>query len=190
MSKSLIFGIILITIVIVVVIVVYFMMKSHPSLILAKQPLEGRGYSPNLAYSESIPLRPTNAPTPTTTNPPIQKNNYIRSYDGNYLILENSYKISSTPDYTQATPIVLGTLKYNNQEFYPLMTETGKYISMTNNYVNYTDVVGNNSNNETSLVLMSKTYPTDLYLWGTSYSIQPSLVVGTDSNNSFSLVYV
>ena len=165
MSKSLIFGIILITIVIAVVIVVYFMMKSHPS----------------------SPLRPTNAPTPTV---PIQKKNYIGSSDGNYLILENSYKISSTPEYTQATPIVLGIIKYNNQEFYPLMTETGKYISMTNNYVNYTDVVGNNGNNETSLVLVSKTYPTDLYLWGTSYSIQPSLVVGTNSNNSFSVVYV
>jgi hypothetical protein len=125
------------------------------------------------------------------TIPPIQKKNYIRSSDGNYLILENNYKISSTPDYTHATPIVLGTLKYNNQQFYTLMTESGKYISMTNNNVNYTSVPGNDINNATSLVLISKTYPTDLYLWGTnSYSIQPSLVVGKDPNKAFSVVYV
>ena len=130
------------------------------------------------------------ATTRATTTVPIQKKNYIKSSDGNYLILEYNYKISSTSDYKQATPIVLGTLTYNNQLFYPLMTESGKYISMTNNYVNYTDIIDGNTNNATTLVLMSKTYPTDLYLWGTNYSIQPSLVVGTDSNNSFSVVYV
>jgi hypothetical protein len=128
--------------------------------------------------------------TRAVTTVPIQKKNYIRSFDGNYLILEKGYKISSTPNYTQATPIVLGTVTYGDQEFYPLMTESGKYISMTNNNVNYTDDIENDVDIATTLVLVSKTYPTDLYLWGTGSNLQPSLVLGPDSNKSFSVVYV
>jgi hypothetical protein len=121
------------------------------------------------------------ATTPVSTMPattmPREKKNYILSVDGDYLIFNEGGVVSSTSDYTKATPISLGTIPYNNTEYYSILTEAGKYISLGSTGIVYTDSLGNGGNGSNSLVLMSSTYPADIYAWGSSVNLQKSLTL-------------
>ena len=134
---------------------------------------------------------------PATTMP-IEKKNYIRSVDGNYLIFKEGGWISYTSDYTKATPISIGSAVslYLYKGFYPILTETGKYISAspTNTSIAYTDGFCegfNGSPYSYTFVLTSTNYPTTIYLFGSTTTLPESLMPENNTgSNIWSVVYL
>ena len=125
---------------------------------------------------------------------PIPKKNYISSISGDYLILNNGSEISSTKDYTKATPISLGPFTYFGLNFNVIKTEDGKFISTDGTAITYTNTL-QQGQNIFSLYLtgLPASYPTAIALagyFGPNAVLQPSLQYGSFTSDVWSVVFV